>query len=83
MENSCQYYCLNIIVNISSFSPLNTNITTTLKYYHKQALNKELKLMGGAMKFFTTKKFFIKKLLGHEIFNSMIPWATKYFLKNL
>ena len=73
MKNSREYYCLNIIVNIRSFSPLNINLNTTMKYYRTQALNKKLKLMGGAMKFFT------KKLLGHEIFSSMIPWATKYF----
>ena len=72
MENFGEYYCLNIIVNISSFSPLNTNANTTLKFYRKQALNKKLKLIRGAMKFFT------KKLLGQEIFSSMIPWATKY-----
>ena len=33
--------------------------------------------MGGAM------KYFLKKLLGHEIFRSMVSWATKNFLKNL
>ena len=71
MENSRERYCLNIIVNISSFSPLNTSVNTILKYYYKHALNKKLKLMGGA------KKFFTKKLLGHETFSSMIPWATK------
>ena len=60
---------------ISSFSPLNTNVNTTLKYYRKQALSKKLKLMGGAMKCFT------KKLLGHEIFSSLIPWATKFFFE--
>ena len=76
MENSREYYCMNIIANISSFSPLNTNVNTTLKYYRKQALNKKLKFMGGAMNFFT------KKLLGYEIYSSVIPWATKYFLKN-
>ena len=77
MENSPEYYCLNIILNISSFSPLNTNVNTTLKYYHKQALNKTLKLMGGAENFFT------KNLMSHEILNSMIPWTTKYFFENL
>ena len=71
MENCSEYYCLNIIVNISSFSPLNNNVNTTLKYYRKPALNEKLKLMGGAM------KYFAKKLLGHVIFSSMIPWATK------
>ena len=33
--------------------------------------------MGGAMKYFP------KKLLGHEIFRSMVSWATKDFLKDL
>ena len=32
--------------------------------------------MGEAM------KYFLKKLLGHEIFKSMVSWATKIFLKN-
>ena len=67
-------YCLNIIVNISCFSPLNTSLNTILEYYCKQAINKKLKLMGGA------KTFFMKNLLDHEIFRSLIPWATKYFL---
>ena len=77
MENSREYYCLSIIVNISSFCPSNTDVDTTMKYYCKQVLNKKLKLMGQAMKFFT------KKLLGHEIFSSMIPCATKICLKYL
>ena len=75
MENSREHYCLNIIMNISSFSPMDSNVNTALKYCRKQTLNKKPKLMGAAMNFFT------KKLLGHEIFSSMIPWATKYFLK--
>ena len=33
--------------------------------------------MGGIM------KHFLKKLLGHEIFRSMVSWAMKHFLKNL
>ena len=33
--------------------------------------------MGGAM------KYFLKKLLGHEIFRSMVSWITKNFLKKL
>ena len=77
------YYCLNIVVNISSFSPLNINVTTTLKYYCKQALNKKLNLMGGAMNFFMNITFFMKKLQDYEIFSSKIPWVKKYFLKNL
>ena len=71
MENCSEHYCLNIIVNVSSFIPLNNNVNTSVKYYRKQALNKKLKLMREAMKYFT------KKLLGHEIFSSMIHWALK------
>ena len=33
--------------------------------------------MRGAM------KYFLKKLLSHEIFSSMVSWATKIFFKNL
>ena len=40
-------------------------------------LKKKLKLMGGSM------KYFLKKLLGHEIFRSIVFWATKKFLENL
>ena len=71
MKNFRESYCFNIIVNISSFGLLNTNVNTTLKYQRKQALNKELKWSGVLMKFFT------KLQLGHEIYRSMIPWATK------
>ena len=59
MENFCEYHFLNvtvwmiIIVSINSFSALNIIVNTTLKYYYKQALNKKLKLMGGAMHFFS------------------------------
>ena len=77
MANAREYYSLNIIVNIAFFSPLNTNVHTSLKYYRKQALNKILKMMGGP------RKFFAKKLLSHKIFSSMISWATKYFFRNL
>ena len=58
---------LNIIVNVNFFGNLKFELlSTTLKYCYKQALNKELKLIEGAMKYFS------KKLLGHEIFRSMI-----------
>ena len=33
--------------------------------------------MGGVI------KYFLKKLLGHEVFSSMVSWATRNFLKNL
>ena len=72
IENSGEYDCENITGNISSFSPLNANVNTILKYYRKDALNKKLKLIKGAIKIFT------KKLLGQEIFSSMIPGAMKY-----
>ena len=51
MENSLELYCMNIIVNICSFSPLNTNVNTNLKYYGRQTLNKKLKLMGESITF--------------------------------
>ena len=38
-------------------------------------LNKKLKLMGGAMKYFP------QKLLGHEIIRSIVIWATNVFWK--
>ena len=56
------------MVNINYFSALNISVNTTLKCYHSQGLNEKLKLMGGATIFFS------KKLLGHEIFSSMVPW---------
>ena len=58
-------------------SPLNIsfNIITTLKYYDSQGLNEEQKLTGAYT------KFFLKKLLGHEIFSPIILWATKIFLE--
>ena len=52
-------------------------LSTTLKHCYQKALNKKLKLMGGVMKYFS------KKLLGHEIFRSMVSRASKFFLKNL
>ena len=76
-ENLFQHYFLNIVVNGCFFSDLNITVSTTLKYYHKQTSNKKLKLMENAMKYFR------EKLLDHEIFSSMVPWATNLFLKNL
>ena len=84
------FYSSNIVLEIQSLShltywilfywiqskPCNT-CSTTMKYCYKQALNKKLELMGGTM------KYFLKKLLGHEIFRSMVTRATKNFLKNL
>ena len=77
MEDFCEYYCLNIIVNINAIITLNIPVNTTLKYYYSQALNEKLKLMEGTINFFS------KKLLDHEIFSSMIHWATKFYLEKL
>ena len=76
LKNFFEYYFFNIMVNINSFCDLSITVNTTLKYYYMQALDKKLKLMGGAMKYFFTK------LLGHEIFSSMVPWAMRFFLRN-
>ena len=39
-ENLIEYYFLNIIVNVNFFSDFNITVSTTLKYHHTQALNK-------------------------------------------
>ena len=67
----------NIIVNVNFFSDFNITVSTTLKHYHKQVINKKLKSVEGTMKHFP------EKLQGHEAFSSIVPWDTKYFLKNL
>ena len=67
----------SFLKNLFEYYFLNITVSTTLIYCNKYALNKKLKLMGGAM------KYFLKKLLGHEIFWSMVSWATKFVLKNL
>ena len=54
---------------------MNITVSTTLKQCYKKALNKKLKLMGAAMKYFS------KKLLGHEIFRSAASWAANFFRK--
>ena len=56
------------------YSDVNITVSTTLKYYYKQALNKNLNLMGRSM------KYILEKLLDHEIFSSMVPWTTNLFL---
>ena len=75
LENLSEYHLLNIIVKVYFFSHLNITVSTTLKYCYKQALNKKLKLMRGAMKYFP------KKLLGYEIFSSMVSRAMNFFWK--
>ena len=78
MKNSLAYYCLNIIVNISSFSPLHNNVNTTRMYCHKQALNKKLKMIRGAMKFFTKK---LLENIYQKVFTSIIPLGYEIFFE--
>ena len=77
LENLFKYTFLNIIVNVNIFSDL--KFEYYCEYYpeilYKKALNKKLKLMGGAINYLP------KKLLGHEILRSMVSWATNFFLK--
>ena len=74
MDNLFEFYFLNIIVNLNFFSDL--KFEYYCEYYPEillqDSLNKKLKLMGGAMKYFP------KKLQGHEIW-SMVSWATIFF----
>ena len=68
MENYSEYYCLNIIANINFFISLNSNVNTILRYYR---FKQETKMYGRG------HEVFYEKAMGHEIFSSMIPWATK------
>ena len=52
------------------------SISATLKYYNTR-VKWEAKING------IDHESFFEKLLDHEIFSSMVPWATKYFLKKL
>ena len=76
MDNLFEFYFLNIIVNLNFFSDL--KFEYYCEYYPEillqDSLNKKLKLMGGAMKYFP------KKLQGHEIW-SMVSWATIFFFE--
>ena len=64
LENLFEYYFLNIFVNFNFF--IDFRFKYYCEYYLELLINEKLKLMGGAMKFFT------KKLMGHEIFRSMV-----------
>ena len=69
-------HCHRLLVwKLNEYFMENSREYYTLKYYRKQTLNEKLKLMEGSMKFVT------KKLLGHEIFISIILWATIFFEK--
>ena len=57
MKNFLEYDFLNIIENMKHFFDLDIIVNTTLKYQHKQALIKKLKLMGKALKYISTNTF--------------------------
>ena len=77
LETLSEYFFFNVIVNVNFFSDLK------FEYYCDHypeillQVSLKLKLKGGAM------KYFLKKLLLHEMFRSMVSWATKIFLKKL
>ena len=56
MKNFFEYDFLNIIENMKHFFDLDIIVNTTLKYHHKQALIKKLKL-GKALKYISTNTF--------------------------
>ena len=68
LEKLFEYYFLNIIVNVNFFSDL--KFEYHCQYYPEillqVSLKQETELMGGAM------KYFLKKLLDHEIFRSIV-----------
>ena len=77
LENLFEYYFLNIIVNVNFFSDL--KFEYYCEHYPEILLqvslkNKKQKLMRGA------KKYFLKKLLCHEIFRPPRLW--NFFSKN-
>ena len=53
-------------MNVNTFSDLNIAVSTTLKYYYKQALDKKL------MKYLLAMKYLLEKLLQYG------PWATVF-----
>ena len=76
MENLFQYYLWILLWILTSLVIWHLNITvSTTLYCYKNALNKKLKFMGGSMKYFP------KKLMGHEIFRSMVSCTTKIFFQ--
>ena len=77
-----EYYCLNIIVNINSFSISDITVNTIMDiilstsfFVPIQVLNKKLKLMGGAMIFFFRKSYWEGlKQSGKLTWNGLIKW---------
>ena len=69
LENLFEYYSLNIIVNVNFFSDL--KFEYYCEYYPEIPLQVSLKSETKIDR------------RGHEIFRSMISWATNIFLENL
>ena len=77
LEKLFEYYILNIILNVNFFSDM--KFEYYCEHYPEILLqvslkNKKQKLMRGA------KKYFLKKLLCHEIFRPPRLW--NFFSKN-
>ena len=58
-------------MNVNFFSDLNITVSTQIP--PQASLKQETKIDGEAMKYIP------EKLLGHEIFSSIVPWATNFF----
>ena len=77
LEILFEYHFLNIIMNVNSFSDL--KFERYCEYYPGILLQvspkQETKIDGR------DHEIFSKKLLGHEIFRSMVSWATIFFFE--
>ena len=76
LENLFEYYFFNTIVNAEFFSDLQVeyDCNANLKYCYQYVLNRK-QLIWGVIKYFP------KILPDHEIFRSIVSWATKFFLE--
>ena len=73
MENPRKNHCLNIIVNISSFNSLNTNMNTTLKYYRKQETEKFVKSSGSPSYVLNVRSLRVTKIKVCKVSRAPIP----------
>ena len=69
---------LNIIVNVNYFGDLKLEYYWALPWNTATSCLKEKTKIDGRL-----HEIFSEKLLGHEIFRSIVFWATKKFLENL
>ena len=79
LEILFEYYFLNIITNVNSFS--NLKFERYYEYYPgivlQVSLKQETKIDGK------DHEIFSEKLLGHKRVRSMVSWATNFFMKKL